>query len=94
MDRSPDSALKRVVDALRILANTAVTEKQQLSVSQYLSKGMSSDQIVDALQRAYTKEGIEDPWRYACAICWRIITRTERGAEGESVGSFGKFPWS
>jgi hypothetical protein len=93
-DDSIEAAVAEVADSLRVLSGEPASEKQVLSIRQFFSQGISKKELVDALSRAYAGSSVKDPWRYFCGICWRIISRTKRGAVGETVSSYGKFPWS
>lgn len=64
------------------------------SIEIFLRRGLTENQIREALLKAFTNQSVDDPWRYFCGICWRIIRRTEHGSEGESVSDYGTFPWS
>lgn len=89
-----EKAVVSVVEAIRILSGKPATEKQIFEVRRFLTEGMPSEEVIDALHRAYTNTRVQDPWKYFCGICWRVISRTKRGSVGENVSSRGKFPWS
>lgn len=93
-DDNVEKEVATVIEAIRVLSGNPATEKQTFGIRKFLDEGLASNDLIDALNRAYTNTGVLDPWKYFCGICWRIISRTKRGSEGESVGSRGIFPWS
>ncbi len=86
-------AVKELADALSTWQNAAPTGKQILSLRHFAER-IDKDQILAALHRAFTGSNVENPWNYFCGICLRVISRSTRGSIGESVESYGKFPWS
>ena len=93
MSDAAEETLKELTAALSTWQNAEPTGKQILNLRRF-AESMDKDQILAALHRAFTNSNVEDPWRYFCGICLRIISRSARGSIGESVESHGKFPWS
>lgn len=94
MEEHVDLAVRTAVNAVRILSGQPASEKQEFEIRRFIAQGMPSEEVVDALHRAYTNSTVQDSWRYFCGICWRVISRTKRGSVGETVSSRGRFPWS
>lgn len=89
-----DKAIMAAVEVVRILSGEPASEMQDFAIRRFIAQGMPSEEVIDALHRAYTNTSVADPWRYFCGICWRVISRTKRGSLGETVSSRGRFPWS
>ncbi|MCG8633617.1 MAG: hypothetical protein MI863_07300 [Desulfobacterales bacterium] len=86
--------MQKIIELVEELEGSRISKSKMATLEVFASKDLSQSDIKEALLNAYNKVGIEKPWNYFCAICWRIIKRTDRGSEGETVGSYGKFPWS
>lgn len=86
--------MEKIFNLISELEKKEISNQQIATVEIFLSKGLSATDLKEALIKSYSNKSIKAPWNYFCAVCWRIIRRTERGSLGESVSSYGKFPWS
>lgn len=86
--------MEKIFNLISGLQEKEISNQQIATIEIFISKGLSLLDIQEALIKSYSNKSIDLPWNYFCAICWRMISRTKRGSLGETVGSYGKFPWS
>ena len=86
--------MQKILELATELEGSELTVTQAINIEMFIEKGVPENELKEALIRSYTNKSVDKPWNYFCAICWRIINRTQKGSVGESVGNYGKFPWS